>query len=177
MRWTCWLIAFAVGIPGLLNAQDDAVPRRHDARLHEGVSPHVQRATWRRATVHWGKWLTAGAAAALMVMGAHEHENSNREFDRLLDICRANHADCELGPGGTYLNLTAEQLYQASIGYDRRARTRLLAGQATLLLTAALFIADLRHRPGGPENKPFSPLEVAGDVRSGDARVGLRLTF
>ncbi|HEU5260895.1 MAG TPA: hypothetical protein VFU41_05650 [Gemmatimonadales bacterium] len=131
----------------------------------------------KRATVHWGKWLAAGAAAALTVMGAHEHENSNREFNRLLDICRANHADCELGPGGAYLNPTAEQLYQTSIRYDRRARTRLLAGQATLLVAAALFIADLRHRPGGPENKPFSPLDVSGDVRTGRARVGLQVSF
>ncbi|MGH7548401.1 MAG: hypothetical protein ACREMM_09515 [Gemmatimonadales bacterium] len=174
MRTACLLGILALTAPVRLPAQErDSVPRvpshaDSKSRAAGGV---------KRATVHWGKWLAAGAAAALTVMGAHEHANSNREFDRLLDICHAHPADCELGPGGTYLNPTAEQSYQASIRYDRRARTRLLAGQATLLAAAALFIADLRHRPGGPENKPFSPLDVAGDVRTGSARVRLRLTF
>ncbi len=139
----------------------------------------VGHATWNvgRATVHWGKWLTAGAAAALTVMGAHEHESSNREFRRLLDLCRADNADCDLGPDGAYLNPAAEQLYQGSIYFDRRARTRLLAGQASLLLAAGLFIADLRRRTGGPGNKPLAPLQVAGDVRAGGVQVGVRWTF
>ena len=139
----------------------------------------VGHATWNvgRATVHWGKWLTAGAAAALTVMGAHEHESSNREFRRLLDLCRADNADCDLGPDGAYLNPAAEQLYQGSIYFDRRARTRLLAGQASLLLAAGLFIADLRRRTGGPGNKPLAPLQVAGDVRAGGVQLGVRWTF
>jgi len=174
MRTACLLGVLALTAPARLAAQErDTVPPGPPlVDSKSGAARGVKR-----ATVHWGKWLAAGAAAALTVMGAHEHANSNREFDRLLDICRANPADCELGPGGTYLNPTAEQLYQASTRYDRRARTRLLAGQATLLAAAALFIADLRHRPGGPENKPFSPLDVSGDVRTGSAQVGLRVSF
>ena len=130
-----------------------------------------------RATVHWGKWLAAGSAVAFTVMGAHEHSRSNREFSQLLTLCRANNNDCLLGTDGTYLNPAAEQLYQVSLHFDRRARVRLLAGQATLLVAAGLFIADVTRHPGGPVNKPFAPLEVSGDVRTGGARVGVRVTF
>ena len=110
-------------------------------------------------------------------MGAHEHDNSNRVFSQLLDICRADDAACRLASDGRYVNPAAEQLYQASIAYDRRAHVRLLAGQGSLLAAAGLFIADLRHHTGGPGNIPLAPLEVTGDTRTGEALVGVRLTF
>lgn len=173
MRATLLLCIAALTAPARLPAQQDSV-----ARPTSQVT-RPSRATWdvKRAAVHWGKWLVAGAAVAFTAMGAHEHDNSNREFDRLLDICRADHADCAVGPSGTYSNAAAERLYQASIRYDRRARTRLLAGQASLLVAAGLFIADLRHDEGAPENKPFAPFEAAVDGRTGAALVGLRFGF
>jgi len=127
-----------------------------------------------RATVHWGKWIASGVAVAFTVMGAHEHDNSNRVFSQLLDICRADDAACRLASDGRYVNPAAEQLYQASIAYDRRAHVRLLAGQGSLLAAAGLFIADLRHHTGGPGN---IPLKVAVDPRTGGARVGVRWNF
>ncbi len=157
-----------------LPAQErDTVPR---------PTTHVARqshATWNvgRATVHWGKWLAAGGAVAFTVMGAHEHAQSNREFNQLLALCRSDNANCLLGTSGTYVDPTAEQLYQSSIHFDRRARLRLMAGQATLLVAAGLFIADLTRQAGGPVNKPFAPLKVAVDERTGGALVGVRLTF
>jgi hypothetical protein len=147
----------------------------------------VERGTWDvrrsmtwdvgRAVVHWGKWLAAAGAVAFTLMGSHEHEHSNREFGRLLAVCRADSVDCRLGPDGSYVNPESERLYQASIRHDRRARARLIAGQAGLLVAAALFVADLRHEGDGPVNKPFAPLEVAVDERTGGAQVGLRWTF
>jgi len=165
MRATCWLIVIALSSPARLPAQRDSVARRYDAT------------SWRRTTVHWGKWLAAGGAVAFTVMGAHEHAHSNREFNQLLALCRSDNANCLLGANGTYVDPTAEQLYQSSIHFDRRARLRLMAGQATLLVAAGLFIADLTRHAGGPVNKPFSPLEVSGDVQTGGARVGLRFWF
>ena len=70
--------------------------------------------------------------------------------------------------------LRAEQLYQLSRQYDRRANRYLLGAQGTLLLTTALFIIDLH--PGGPGNIPFSPLRV-GIEPSSRARFGVELTF
>jgi hypothetical protein len=146
---------------------------------HDATATDAQRATRnaQRLTVHYGKWLTAATAVSLTWMGAHEHSRSADAWDALLNMCRANHADCALGPDGRYVNSAAEQYYGTSLHYDRRARTRLLAGQGALLVTVGLFILDLRHGKDGPENIPFPSLEISGDARTGDARVGVRLTF
>jgi hypothetical protein len=164
-------------LPVRIPAQGGHVARRHDATLHTRWQADVQRATWRRATVRYGKWLTAATAVSLTWMGAHEHSRSADAWDALLNMCRANHADCTLGPDGRYVNAAAEQYYGTSLHYDRRARTRLLAGQGALLVTVGLFILDLRHGKDGPENIPFPSLEISGDARTGGARVGVRLTF
>jgi len=173
-RTACLLSGFALLTAMCLSAQArDSLPRPtfHVASRSRGTG------NVGRATVHWGKWLAAGSAVAFSVMGAHEHSRSNGEFSQLLTLCRANNDDCLLGTDGTYLNPAAEQLYQTSIHFDRRARLRLLAGQATLLVAAGLFIADLTHQASGPENKPFAPLKVGLDRRTGGALVGVRLTF
>ena len=140
-------------------------------------SSDVQRATWRRATVHWGKWGVAALAATFTVLGAHEHQNSNRVFSELLDLCRASSANCTLAPDGSYRNPTAERLYQTSIHYDRRARLRLLLGQVSLLASASLFLADLRHGGGGPENIPFRGAKLTVEPIGGGAQVGMRVAF
>jgi hypothetical protein len=142
-----------------------------------GQQDSLHRATSRPVLVHYGKWLAAAGAAALTALGAQEHANSNREWSALLAVCRANNADCALAADGRYANPAAEQLYQASLSFDRRARARLLGAQAALLVAAGLFIADLRHRAEGPGNKPFAPLEVLGDVGASGARVGVRVSF
>ncbi len=142
-----------------------------------GAPPGGVASGWGRSLVHYGKWATAAAALAFSVMAAREHTNSDRVFDQLFGICRANNSDCLLGPDGRYQNPVAEQLYQASLAFDRRARTRLLAGQAGLLITAGLFLADLRHKTSGPGNIPFNPLELSVDERSSSARLGIRVAF
>ncbi len=171
MRATCLLSLLLLSTPAGLPAQQDSVARRHDAQ-GAAAAP-----SWRRAAVHWGKWLPVGAAVTLTAMGAHEHDRSQREFRQLLAICRANNADCLLGPDGRYLNPAAEGLYQSSLTFDRRARSRLLAGQAALIVAAGLFIIDLRRHSGGPGNIPLAPLEVSADPSGRGARVGLRVAF
>jgi len=146
------------------------------ARL-AGQQDSLQRATSRPVLVHYGKWLAAAGAAALTALGAHEHASSNREWNALLAVCRANNADCALGADGRYTNPAAEQLYQSSLFFDRRARARLLGAQAALLVAAGLFIADLRHRSAGPGNVPFAPLELSADPSGHGALVGIRVTF
>ena len=172
MRRTVPLLCIvALSASWRLSAQELDSVTRHTS--HVARRP---RATWDvgRGTVHWGKWLASAAAIAFTVMGAHEHDNSNRVFSQLLDICRADDAACRLASDGRYVNPAAEQLYQASIAYDRRAHVRLLAGQGSLLAAAGLFIADLRHHKGGPGN---IPLRVTVDPRTGGARVGVRWNF
>jgi hypothetical protein len=125
----------------------------------------AQRESFQRAVVHKGKWLTAVSVAALTIFAEREHSHSRREWNALLDICRSAQDACALGPDGRYLRSDAEQLYQRSRAYDRRANRWLLGAQASLLATTAFFIIDL-HPGQGPDNIPFAPMQV-----------GLRIAF
>lgn len=131
---------------------------------------------FRRDVPHYGKWLTAAGTAAFTVLAAAEHRQSRREWNALLDICRSDDQACELGPDGRYLRSDAEQRYQRSRFFDKRANRWLLGAQGSLLLTTALFIIDL-HPGEGPDNIPFSPLKVAAESSVDGARLGVRLTF
>ena len=88
-----------------------------------------------------------------------EHNQSQRAWNSLLDVCRSAQDACAVGSDGRYQRSDAEQLYQRSRAFDRRANRWLLGAQASILATTALFIIDLR--PGaGPENIPLSPMRV-----------------
>ena len=83
MTRSIWLAAAVLlGAPPPLPAQD------------------VQRTTWRRVTVHYGKWLTAGTAAAFTALAAREHQRSRHDWDALLAICRSADDACLLGADG-----------------------------------------------------------------------------
>jgi hypothetical protein len=148
------------------------------ARAQAPAPSPAPRAAWRQGAVHYGKWLTAGAAVAFTALAAHEHSYSRRQWNDLLTLCRSAMDACFLAADGRYVSSDAELLYERSLHYDRRANRRLLGAQASLLVTAALFILDLRGRDDGPDNIPFSPLRVTVEpTRDGAALVGLRLTF
>ena len=132
---------------------------------------------WTRGLIHYGKWATAATALVLTARGAREHSHSAREWDQLIDLCRADNQACVVGADGRYVNPVAEQHYQGSIAFDRRAHGWLLGGQASLIVTAALFVADLRHHTNGPDNIPIQPLEVSADPATRATRVGLRFAF
>jgi hypothetical protein len=158
-----------VAIPTLRGQYLDT--RRHVCRSHETASScrraDVPRASFQRAIVHHGKWLTAASVAALIVFAEREHGQSRREWNTLLDICRSAQDACALGADGRYTRSDAEELYQRSRAFDRRANRWLLGAQAGLLATTALFIIDL-HPGQGPDNIPF-PGNGLG--------VGVRLPF
>ena len=118
-----------------------------------------QRESFGRAVVHNGKWLTAASVAALIMFAEREHNQSQRAWNSLLDICRSAQDACALAPDGRYVRSDAEQLYQRSRAYDRRANHWLVGAQASLLATTALFIIDL-HPGEGPDNIPFAPMQV-----------------
>lgn len=134
-----------------------------------------QRESFRRAVVHNGKWLTVAGTVALTVFAAREHRQSRRNWDALLTICRSADAACAVGSDGRYLRSDAEQLYQRSRAYDRRANRWLLGAQASLLVTTALFIIDL-HPGQGPDNIPFPGGLAVTPLRNG-AGVGMRVAF
>lgn len=152
MRWTWIVLGVTLAAPATLNAQG-------------------------RAPVHYGKWLTAGAAIALTAMAAREHSRSGRAWDDLLALCRSAEHTCLVGLDGRYVTDEAEVLYQRSIRYDARANRRLVGAQASLLVTAALFIIDLSGRSDRPDNIPFSPLKVTLEPTRDGAAVGMRIAF
>lgn len=137
---------------------------------------HGTRLSLPQAGAHYGKWLTAGAAIAFTAMAAHEHSYSRRDWNDLLDFCHSVDDACTVGSDGRYLRYEAEFLYQRSLYYDRRANHRILGAQASLLVTAALFILDLRPGHDGPDNIPLSPLRVSAGPR-GETRLGLQVSF
>jgi hypothetical protein len=161
MRSIGFVAMLLCGAAPMLSAQY-LVARRHDGTTHDLSG---QRETFRRATVHYGKWFTAASVAALIVFAEREHSHSRDEWNALLDICRSAQDACALRADGRYVRSDAEQLYQRSRGYDRRANRWLLGAQAGLLATTALFIIDL-HPGQGPDNIPFAPVKV-----------GLRIAF
>jgi len=165
-----WLAA-AVCAPVVATAQG-TTPRRHVA-----TSQDVRPGAWRRGVVHYGKWLTAGAAVAFTAMAVHEHGFSHRDWDNLLVICRSSDNACARGSDGRYLRADAEFLYERSIYYDRRANRRILGAQGSLLVTAALFIIDLTGHNDEPDNIPFRPFRVTVEPTGDGAAVGMRVAF
>ena len=147
--------------------------------LGQDVKPEPRpRWSWTRPVVHYGKWLTAAAAAGMTYLAAREHNRSADSWNNLLTICRLDNADCTIGLDGRYVNPIAEANYQQSLYYDGRARKRLVAGQVALVVTAAMFIADLRGGRNGPPNIPFDPNKLLVEPTSnGGARLGLRLSL
>jgi hypothetical protein len=169
--WTGIWFAAAVGAPVVATAQDSTPPR------HVATSQDVGPEGWRRGVVHYGKWLAAGAAVAFTVLAAQEHSYSRHNWDDLLVICRSADDACARGNDGRYLNSSAEFLYQRSLYYDRRANRRLVGAQASLLVTAALFIVDLSRRNDEPDNIPFRPFRVTVEPTGDGAAVGMRIAF
>jgi hypothetical protein len=142
------------------------------------VNPAVTagHASRNRGLAHYGKWVSAALAVTFTGLGVHEHASSDQAFSQLLDNCRADPANCALGPSGNYIDPTSEQLYQASLHHARQARVRLLAGQASLLLAAGLFLADRGRHANEPGNIPYHGLVVV-DAGGDGARVGVRFRF
>ena len=141
------------------------------------TAPAVRGMSLRQGAVHYGKWLTAGAAVAFTALAVHEHGFSHRDWDNLLVICRSSDNACARSSDGRYLRADAEFLYERSIYYDRRANRRILGAQGSLLVTAALFIIDLSGRNAEPDNIPFRPLRVTLEPTSDGAAVGMRIAF
>jgi hypothetical protein len=127
-----------------------------------------------RPLVKYGKWVLAAGAVTMNVLAAKAHDRGDETFDALERRCLDNHALCDLDASGRYLNPESEDLYQASLGYDRRARRWLIGGETALLGAAAMLIWELTGKSHRPDNIPFEP-----EVRSlrGATGVGVRIPW
>lgn len=120
------------------------------------------------AVVRTGKWIGAGLFVGSMAMALLEHRSADNAMDELRDYCRVG--SCAIGGDGRYLDASAEARYQQVVDGDRLARVWLIAGQATFVATAALFVIELT-REKGTTNIPFSGMLVE------PGRIGWRLRF
>jgi hypothetical protein len=127
-----------------------------------------------RPLVKYGKWVLAAGAVTMNVLAAKAHDHGEEAFDALEHRCLDNHALCDLDDSGRYLNPESENLYQASLRYDRRARRWLIGGETALLGAAAMLIWELTGKSHRPDNIPFEP-EVRS-LRSATG-VGLRVRW
>jgi hypothetical protein len=127
-----------------------------------------------RPVVKYGKWVLAAGAVTMNVLAAKAHDRGDEVFDELEGRCLDNHALCDLDDEGHYVNAESEALYQASLGYDRRARRWLIGGETALLGAAAMLVWELTGKSHRPDNIPFEP-EVKS-LRNATG-VGLRMEF
>ena len=124
--------------------------------------------------IRYGKWLLAAGAVGMNLAAARAHDRAEDSFDAIEEACFANSTRCTLGPEGGYADRQIEDLYQASLHYDRSARRWLIAGETALVGAAALFVWEMTRKTHKPDNIPFEP-EVRS-LRSATG-VGLRFSF
>ena len=127
-----------------------------------------------RPVVKYGKWVIVAGAAGMNYLALRAHNRAEDSFNALEFRCLEATQRCIVGPQGTYLDPTAEDLYQNSLRYDRIARGWLIGGESALAGAAALFVWELTRPKGRPGNIPFEP-----EVRSmrGGTGLGLRIVF
>jgi hypothetical protein len=124
--------------------------------------------------VKYGKWVLVAGAAAMNYLALQAHNDAEDSFNALEAHC-LDPQRCALGPDGSYLDPTSEAFYQASLHYDRVARSWLIGGELALAGAAALFVWELTQPKGRPGNIPFEP-EIRS-IRGGGTGVGLRFAF
>lgn len=138
------------------------------APLAAQSTPIQVQGGWRASRVL--KWTLLATSVGVGLWAWNESRQADDDFDALRRQCTLDPDGCVVRDG-QYANAGAEALYDRANAGDRRARVGLLAGQATLLGSAAFFIVDLRHG-GPPENIPYDPDAPRTRAR---LQVGMRL--
>lgn len=156
-------IALTLAAAPMLHAQEPAPPQ----------APHGPTSRpWLVTTAHYGKWATLAGAAGLIAVSAVRRGEANDAQDRLEGFCRQDFARCEI-VGDRYVDEMAEAIFQEHADLDRKAQGLLIGGQATLVISGAMFLIDLMWDDDETENIPFTPLRVWSEP----GRVGLSMAF
>ena len=135
----------------------------------------TRAATHVPAVVSYGKWLLLGGAIGFNLAALRQHRLADDSFSELAEICTAaDHARCDTGPDGSYLDPGAEAIYQRTLQADRRARVWLFAGETALLGSAAMFVWELSRPHGRDPDIPFTPRV---GMSGGRTTLGLEIPF
>jgi hypothetical protein len=124
--------------------------------------------------IRYGKWVLAAGAVGMNYLADRAHDRADNQFDILRSRCFDDRDLCALDGSGRYSDAGTEELYQASLRYDGRARRWLYAGETALVGAAAMFVYELTRHAPKPDNIPFEP-----EVRSlrQATGVGVRIGF
>jgi hypothetical protein len=119
------------------------------------------------ALVRYGKWLSLAATAGATTYGILANRSADRQYADLERICRDSPARCTRLPGGAFADVELERQYQDVLRLDDRAQWALIAGQAAVVATVALFIIDL-PRGGSGRDIPYQPprLQIGADEQA-----------
>jgi len=128
-----------------------------------------------RPVVKYGKWALAAGALGMNLLAARSHDRAEETFDALETYCGEDHIRCLVNIQGHYADDHTEDLYQASLRYDRHARRWLLGAETALVGAAAMFVWELTRHTPKPDNVPFEP-EVRS-LRWGETGVGVRVAW
>ena len=158
-NFCCLILALLIAVSGPLSAQ------QAPDSLFRHSSPFL---------IKYGKWVMVAASAGMGLQAASNHRAADRDFAQLDRYCSSLPAGCPQRPSGKYFDPVAEGYYQSSLSHDRRARTWLLGGEATLLGAAGLFVWELTRPKSLPRNIPFEP-ELSWTWR--ETRAGLKVAF
>lgn len=133
------------------------------------------RPAWRLLRV--AKWSTLAAAVGGGAYGLREQHEANRTHDRLERICADEPARCNGAtvPDGDYTDPGLERMHRRADIRADRAVLAMIASQAALASSIALFVLDMRES-ALPPNEPYQPAEfrlVPG--RGGGAMLRVRI--
>ena len=109
------------------------------------------------AVVHYGKWVALAGVVALGAGAKINNDRAEESYDELQAYCFNSPTSCVIGPGGGYLDPTAEALYDETTMLDRRAGRYLIAAEVTFAVAVAGFVWELVDRKEHPPNIPFEP--------------------
>ncbi len=131
----------------------------HSALPAVAQQPPADTRPWPVDVAHLAKWPALAATGLLLARGLGESRAADRWRDSLAAAC-AGLDPCPRDRAGRYLLPAAEGASQAALDADGRARTWIRAGEFALVASGAMFLLDLVHRHGGPQNIPFTPFTV-----------------
>lgn len=134
------------------------------------------------AVIHWGKWVTLGAAVGLTFAALIQHDHAQEQWNQLTARCDPNiggePALCSLDANGVYRDNTSETLYEHTVYYDHLARRRIVIGEVSLLASVGMFVMEFKRRQMAPPNIPLHGFDVLIEpTAEGGARLGFSLPF
>lgn len=143
--------------------------------LQHGAVPPSGRGGASHAHIRTTKWVLLGAAIGMGAYSISHSRAARRSYDALRRTCATDPDRCTI-VGNDYADPAMEQRFRAISHDDRRAQVGIIGGQLSLLVSATLFILDLRHGRG-PGDIPYPQGASSALCASSQSVAALRVPF